>query len=124
MIATLSGCPTGQNRLILRTPAGDGVVYEVAGGQLDFDATSQSGIYRYTQSDAFGEGYRYFAVNLADEAESNIEPRAAMPTQVSAPRERDSLARATLALWPYLALVALVILALESCLGFRWQRSA
>ena len=116
--------PTGQNRLILRTPAGDGVVYEVAGGQLDFDATSQSGIYRYTQSDAFGEGYRYFAVNLADEAESNIEPRAAMPTQVSAPRERDSLARATLALWPYLALVALVILALESCLGFRWQRSA
>ena len=68
--------PMSQRELILRTPGGDGAVYEVRGGELLFDRTSEAGIYRYTRQDPFGDAHRFFAVTLADEAESDIGPRA------------------------------------------------
>ena len=116
--------PPDQSRVILRTPHGEGLVHEVAGGELVFDATSQSGIYRYTEQGTFGDTHRYFAVNLADETESDINARAPLPARSAATPSPDALARVTVAWWPFLTAAALMMLALESCLGVRRRRSA
>ena len=105
--------PMSQRELILRTPGGDGAVYEVRGGELLFDRTSEAGIYRYTRQDPFGDAHRFFAVTLADEAESDIGPRA-VPAPPARPARADAaFARTTAALWPWLAMAALLLLGLE-----------
>ena len=109
--------PLSQHELILRTPDGEGIVYDVEGGELLFDRTSVAGIYRYSRQDPFGEAHRYFAVTLADESESDIAPRAGMPRDSSAGNGERTLAAVTLALWPWLAMAALLLLALEWWLG-------
>ncbi|MDH3452329.1 MAG: VWA domain-containing protein [Gammaproteobacteria bacterium] len=105
----LISLPAEQLDLVVRTPSGDGMIYPVEQGRVLFDATSQAGIYRYERALT----QRYFAVNLTDERESDIRPRARIPAaaDVAAPRGRGS--RAAIALWPYLMSVALVVLLLE-----------
>ena len=109
--------PLSQRELILRTPDGEGIVYEVEGGELLFDRTSVAGIYRYSRQDPFGDVHRYFAVTLTDERESDIAPRAAVTTQVTGETTEQALATSTLPLWPWLAMAALLLLALEWWLG-------
>ena len=109
--------PLSQRELILRTPDGEGIVYEVEGGELLFDRTSAAGIYRYSRQDLFGDAHRYFAVTLADESESDIAPRAAIATEVAGERTEQAMTTAALALWPWLAMAALLLLALEWWLG-------
>ena len=109
--------PLSQRELILRTPHGEGIVYEVEGGELLFDRTSAAGIYRYSRQDLFGDAHRYFAVTPADESESDIAPRAAIAPSPSAGERERPLATNTLPLWPWLAMAALLLLALEWWLG-------
>ena len=101
----------------MRAPDGAGDVYEVKGGELLFDETSSAGIYRYARQDPFGESHRFFAVTLADEAESDIVPRALPPPSASATARESRTARSVAALWPWLAMAALLLLALEWWLG-------
>ena len=61
--------------------------------------------------------HRYFAVTLADESESDIAPRAAIATEARGETTEQALATSTLALWPWLAMAALLLLALEWWLG-------
>ena len=117
--------PVGQESLLVRRPDGEAGVHEVQGGALLFDATSKAGIYRYTQEDPYGEIHRYFAVNPSDEAESNLEPRAALAAAAPAPGEESALpARSTIALWPLLAAIALLLLAVEGGAGLGRRRGA
>lgn len=110
--------PVKQTDLIMRTPAGEGEVYPIDDGSLLFDETSQSGIYRYT----VGGVHRYFAVNLADERESDINPRAELPSRQEAPDDVIAQAQVAVALWPYLAAIAMVLLAIEWCAWcVRWR---
>lgn len=109
--------PSSQRELILRTPDGEGIVYEVEGGELLFDRTSAAGIYRYSRQDLFGDAHHYFAVTLADESESDIAPRAATATEVADERTEQALTTTALALWPWLAMAALLLLGLEWWLG-------
>ena len=109
--------PLSQNEIILRTPDGEGVVYEVKGGELLFDRTSAAGVYRYNRQDLFGDANRYFAVTPADETESDIVPRA-LPAPAAPPAgAEDPLASTVTALWPWLAMAALLLLTLEWWLG-------
>ena len=103
--------PSGQAELIMRTPSGDGFIYEVDGDSLLFDATATSGIYRYT----VGDVHRYFAVNLTDARESDINARARLPGTETLPARATAQSQLAIALWPYLAGMALVVLALEWC---------
>ena len=109
--------PSSQRELILRTPDGEGIVYEVEGGELLFDRTSAAGIYRYSRQDLFGDAHHYFAVTLADESESDIASRAATATEVAGERTEQALTTTALALWPWLAMAALLLLGLEWWLG-------
>ena len=109
--------PLSQHELILRTPDGEGTVYEVKGGELLFDRTSDAGIYRYARQDLFGDAYRYFAVTLADENESDIVPRMPLAADTPVAEAQETLAISSVALWPWLAMAALLFLALEWWLG-------
>jgi hypothetical protein len=112
--------PANQSDLILRTPSGEGFIYPVNGGQVLVDSTSESGIYRYTVAQV----HKYFAVNLTDERESDINARAELPGEPAALAQAGVLGRVVLPLWPYLAGIALLILALEWCLWCARRSSA
>ena len=100
--------PTHQADLIVRTPTGDGLIYQVEKGRVVFDETGTAGVYRYEHAGT----PRYFAINLTDERESDINPRAAVP-QTRAPVSAVAESQVTIALWPYLLGLALIVLTLE-----------
>jgi hypothetical protein len=80
-------------------------------GSLRFPGTDRAGMYRLSigeQSD------RFFAVNLLDTKESNIEPvREIVLSGQPVQAEESGLSRANLPLWPFLVVLALVLVCLE-----------
>lgn len=112
--------PDAQSSVIIGTPSGDGLIYQVEDGRLLFDATSEAGIYQYRVSDI----ERYFAVNLTDAQESDIAPRAALAQTPAAAPAGPADAQVVMALWPYLAMLALALLTLEWCLWCARRGSA
>ncbi|HET7598182.1 MAG TPA: hypothetical protein VFK15_14710, partial [Burkholderiales bacterium] len=79
-----------------------------------FDATTEAGLYRY----AGGDRTRDFAVSLVDDRESDINRRW-VPGDRTEARGLDNAAQAVLPLWPYLLVLALLLLVLEWSL---WSR--
>lgn len=80
-------------------------------GSLRFPATDRAGTYRLSID---GQPAKFFAVNLLDLIESNIEPRrqivlSGQPVQA----EEYDLSRANLPMWSFLVGLALVLLCLE-----------
>jgi hypothetical protein len=80
-------------------------------GSLRFPGTGRAGTYRLSID---GQPAKFFAVNLLDLIESNIEPRrqivlSGQPVQA----EEHDLSRANVQLWPFLVGLALVLLCLE-----------
>jgi hypothetical protein len=80
-------------------------------GSLRFPATDRAGTYRLSIGE---QPDRFFAVNLLDPKESNIEPMreivlSGQPVQA----EEHGLSRANLPLWPFLVGLALVLVCLE-----------
>jgi hypothetical protein len=112
--------PAGETQVIVRTPSGDAAKLEVTtGGSLQFDATADVGIYQYTAGDAT----RYLAVSLTDARESDVNNRwrpGARPEEAGSARNG---AQTLVPLWPYLLMLALVLLALEWFV-WNWSRSS
>ncbi|MDH3286590.1 MAG: VWA domain-containing protein [Betaproteobacteria bacterium] len=103
--------PSIQTRVIMRMPSGDATTLEVKGGSLLFDATADTGIYRYS----VGEVARYFAVTLTDARESDVNSRWAPGERREQLQPAGNGAQALVPLWPHLLVLALVLLALEWC---------
>ena len=101
--------PGQYQELTLRHPSGDAEIHPVDDGEWTLSDTSRTGIYRYT----VGGIRRYFAVNLTDEAESDIVPRAALEARAAEREDAAALAQAALPLWPWLTMLALAALTLE-----------
>ncbi len=101
--------PADQLDLTVRTPSGEGLIYTVEQGRVTVDATSQAGVYRYERALT----QRYFAVNLTDEAESDIRPRARIPSAHPASAAEADADQAAVALWPLMLWLALGVLLLE-----------
>ncbi len=112
--------PPGETQVIMRGPSGGAETLEVKGGSLLFDATADAGIYRYT----VGDVARYFAVTLADARESDVNSRWAPGERRAEIRPASDGAQALVPLWPYLLVLALVLLALEWCVWTGSRRSA
>ena len=108
--------PVDLDEVIVRDPDNQAAVYHGDGGRLVFDRTSRTGIYQYTLGYDSAAVQRYFAVNLTDEHESDVSPRAIRPDPSSTSTERTAEGRVTRELWPYLALLALLALLVEWCL--------
>ena len=100
--------PAGETQIAIRTPTGSAETLEVKDGVLLFDATADSGIYRYST----GAFSRFFAVTLADARESDLNRRWA-PARRQDAQASGTGAQALVPLWPYLLVLALVLLALE-----------
>jgi hypothetical protein len=82
-----------------------------ASGSLRYPATDKAGTYRLSIGE---QPDRFFAVNLLDPKESNIEPlRKIVLSGQSVQAEQRSLSRANLPLWPFLVVLALVLVCLE-----------
>lgn len=83
-------------------------------GSVRFPGTERVGIYGIRSQDPGVEEARFFAVNLLDAAESNVEPVREISvsgTQVQA--EGDAISRANLPLWPFLVGFVLIVACLE-----------
>ena len=80
-------------------------------GSLRFPGTDRAGTYRLSIGE---QPARFFAVNLLDPKESNIEPvrEIVLSGQPVQAEERD-LSRANLPLWPFLVGLALILVCLE-----------
>lgn len=116
--------PAGRGEVIVRDPDNEAAVYDSDGGTLAFDATTHAGIYQVSFGYDAGAVQRYFAVNLADERESDLRPRAALASTAGTPAEREIRGEVTLPLWPYLTALAMLALLLEWCLPARRPRRA
>jgi len=89
----------------------DSEISSSASGSLRFPGTGRAGTYRLNIGE---QPARFFAVNLLDQKESNIEPQreivlSGRPVQA----EESDLSRANLPLWPFLVGLALVLVCLE-----------
>jgi von Willebrand factor type A domain/Aerotolerance regulator N-terminal len=81
------------------------------GGTIRFPATYQVGIYTVEVPE---EPKRFYAVNLLDAAESDIEPRQEIAlSSVTITAEGRGVERANVPLWPLLVLAALVLACAE-----------
>lgn len=109
--------PDLQATVVITTPSGQGLIYAAdeqtqpaSNDSLLFDATSKTGIYRYSVDGI----ERSFAVNLTDEDESDIRARALIPEALPvALTEDQATAQVALSIWPYLLWLALILLTLE-----------
>ena len=112
--------PATAMQVTVRTPSGSSETLEVKGGSLLFDATADAGIYRYT----VGDVARHFAVNLTNARESDVNNRWAPGERREERRPASDGAQALVPLWPYLLVLALVLLALEWCVWAGSRSSA
>ncbi len=81
------------------------------GGTVRFPATYQVGMYAVEVPE---EPKRFYAVNLLDAAESDIEPRQEIVlSSVTVTAEEQGVERANVPLWPMLVLAALVLACAE-----------
>jgi hypothetical protein len=108
--------PSIATQVIMRMPSGYAETRVVEGDSLLFDATTDAGIYRYN----VGGVARYFAVSLNDTRESDVNTRWTPSERRVQIQPASSGAQALRPLWPYLLLLALVLLTLE---WYVWTRS-
>ena len=100
----------------VRMPDGSREAVRVSDGTFSFDQTLQAGLYTVP----LGADQRNFAVDLLDQAETNILPRRGMEASpsLSGPVRRYSHRQE---LWWYLALLALLAMAVEAALAISNQ---
>ena len=80
--------------------------------QFRFPGTGRAGLYRLAIGDNAGEFH--YAVNLLDAGESDIAPADSIEMSGRVVQaEKEAVARGNVELWPYMALVGLVLVCVE-----------
>jgi len=101
----------------IRTPSGKWEKHQAKSNPFYYTNTSEVGIYSVVE----GEKWRYFAVNLADESESDIRaPMVELPAKGAAVNLDSEPATVELPLWIIFLLSASIILILE---WYFWLKS-
>ncbi len=96
---------------VTRPDASKVEVAAASGGTARFPATYRTGVYTVEIPD---ESTRFYAVNLLDAAESDIEPKKEMTlSSVTVAAQEQGIQRANVPLWPLLALIALILACVE-----------
>ena len=88
----------------------DAVVKSTAAGSIRFPGTGKVGIYEVKIP---GQQGKFFAVNLLDLKESNVEPVHEIILSGQRVAQERALSRANLALWPFLVGLALFFVCIE-----------
>jgi Ca-activated chloride channel homolog len=107
--------PSGDGALEITTPSGKKETFDATASPLVFAETLQTGFYTYKSASHSGR----FAVNLFDENESQIAPRASLRGAAEKGEETNAASESGLTLWPLLLAAALAVLGLEIVLAFR-----
>ncbi len=99
-----------QNQATVTTPSGKATIAKpLSNGRIEWVDTNELGIYKV---DLGKESYS-FAVNLFDEAESNIEPKNQVTVGAETAGDSSMEVSSHRELWWWLALVAFMLLLLE-----------
>lgn len=102
---------TDVNRIMIASPSNQ--VYTLLANQTTFTQTHELGYYAVNFISDSANTTEYFAVNLFDENESNIQPREAVQVGQVAVTPTASQQVGQLELWPWLAALALIVLMIE-----------
>jgi len=108
----------GDSALDVTTPSGRKAPLKVTSNPVLFADTAEAGIYTYRSAGREGR----FAVNLLDEAESDIRSRL-VDAPATAATESGRDADAALPLWPFLLAAVIVLLAAELLLARRTRHA-
>ena len=96
---------------VTRPDASEVDVQPDPGGTMRFPGTYHVGVYAVDVPD---QATRFYAVNMLDEEESDIDPRPEIAfSSVTIEAEEQGVARANVPLWPMLVLIALVLACVE-----------
>ncbi len=107
--------PNNDGTLEITTPSGKKEIFNSASNPLVFTDTFQTGFYSYQSANHNGR----FAVNLFDEDESQIQPRASLGAAAKKGEEESAATESGLTLWPALLGAVLAVLGLELLLALR-----
>lgn len=107
--------PAADSAIEITTPSGRKELMKAAAGPLVFADTWETGIYRYRAAGREGQ----FAVNLFDEEESQIQPRAGSLSAAGKSADGAVAVESGYSLWPALLGCVLALLALELLLALR-----
>ena len=102
---------TDVDRIVIASPSNQ--AYTLAADQTTFTQTRELGYYAVNFISGDSSTVEYFAVNLFDENESNIQPRAAIQVGRVEVTPAASQQVGQRELWPWLAALALVVLMIE-----------
>jgi len=102
--------PAGTDRVAVTYPDGREATVAVRSGRVTFGDTGRCGVYRFD----LGQGRTLdYVVNLLDERESDIRPRESIEWQRETVPGTVRVAKENRELWPWLALLGLVVLIVE-----------
>jgi len=107
--------PAQDGDLEIVSPGGKKEILKTGANSLVFAETLEAGFYRYKSAGTQGR----FAVNLFDEAESQIRPRAAAVSTEKKSADAAAPVESGYPLWPVLLAGVLALLALEIFLALR-----
>ena len=108
---TIDDVPSDATLTVTRPDGSEVEVQPGPGGTVRFPGTNRVGVYAM---DGLDDATRYYAVNMLDRAESDIEPiQEIMFSSVTVTAEEQGVARANVPLWPVLVLLALVLACIE-----------
>jgi hypothetical protein len=110
------------NQVGITTPSGKIFSYPPASNGVLFSQTQELGLYavNYIQGDT--QSAEYFAVNLFDSQESDIQPQASLSIGRSTIHASTANYLSLRELWPWLAVLALSILMLEWWVYHRYSQ--
>lgn len=107
--------PNDDGTLEITTPSGKKEIFNSASNLLVFADTFQTGFYSFKSAHRDGR----FAVNLFDEEESQILPRASLSAAAKKGEAENTPIEGGLSLWPMLLGAVLSVLGVELFLAFR-----
>ena len=103
--------PTDAERIAVASPSGK--LYTLLPNQTAFTETDELGYYAVNFISGDSSAAEYFAVNLFDESESNIQPRTTIQVGRAEVTPTVSQKIGQRELWQWLALLALLVLMIE-----------
>lgn len=101
--------PAGTEEITIATPNGSAEAIVLTSPRHTFANTSQAGLYQYNAAGV----KNYIAANLTDKSESDINRRIPDRVDSEVTRSTSPAGIVKLALWPYLAWLALLLLIVE-----------
>ncbi len=105
--------PPGTEQLVIASPSNLAYTLPLDSSKITFNETGQIGFYAVNFLSQESSSVEYFAVNLFDADESNIRPRESIQIGQASVTQAASNKISQREVWPWLAVLALILLIVE-----------